>query len=317
MATRHRRRGGSAPSWAKPGKPGERPGGPKKSRGRTSWKSLLIWGVFGVTLGLMAGYYLWGELITDDSVTEVLAAQRDAVAQRFFHVPCSQDYESLKQFEACTPRKCGRAVTDSVITLQEAEKMRRLAEAGLSLGGSDGGASILDLHSGALSMGKKFVNMYRFFGDKLKDVMSDEDFNLYREVRLKIQHEIARTFNISVSSLHLTKPTFFSRMNSLEAKTAHDEYWHPHIDKVTYGSFDYTSLLYLSDYSQDFGGGRFVFIDEGANRTVEPRTGRLSFFTSGSENLHRVEKVSWGTRYAITISFTCNPEHAIGDPTWT
>ncbi|KAG8445991.1 hypothetical protein GDO86_013752, partial [Hymenochirus boettgeri] len=217
---------------------------------------------------------------------------------------------------ACTPRKCGRAVTDSVITLQEAEKMRRLAETVLSLGGSDGGASILDLHTGALSMGKKFVNLYRYFGEKIRDVMDDEDFEVYREIRLKIQQEIARTFNISVSSLHLTKPTFFSRMNSSEAKTTHDEYWHPHTDKETYGSFDYTSLLYLSDYLVDFSGGRFVFMDEGVNRTVEPRIGRLSFFTSGSENVHRVEKVTWGTRYAITISFTCNPEHAIGDPTW-
>lgn len=42
--------------------------------------------------------------------------------------------------------------------------------------------------------------------------------------------------------------------------------------------------------------------------------GRVSFFSSGSENLHRVEKVTWGTRYAITVSFTCDPEHAIADP---
>lgn len=46
---------------------------------------------------------------------------------------------------------------------------------------------------------------------------------------------------------------------------------------MTYGSFDYTSLLYLSDYAEDFGGGRFVFMDEGANRTVEPRAGRTFF----------------------------------------
>lgn len=45
-----------------------------------------------------------------------------------------------------------------------------------------------------------------------------------------------------------------------------------------------------------------------------PLTGRVSFFSSGSENIHRVEKVTWGTRYAITVSFTCNPEHAISDP---
>lgn len=46
--------------------------------------------------------------------------------------------------------------------------------------------------------------------------------------------------------------------------------------QVTYGSFDYTSLLYLSDYLDDFGGGRFVFVEEGANKTVEPRAGRTS-----------------------------------------
>ena len=42
--------------------------------------------------------------------------------------------------------------------------------------------------------------------------------------------------------------------------------------------------------------------------------GRLSFFTSGSENPHFVEKVKSGTRYALTVSFTCDPSKAIGDP---
>lgn len=48
-----------------------------------------------------------------------------------------------------------------------------------------------------------------------------------------------------------------------------------------------------------------------------PLPGRVSFFTSGSENLHRVEKVHWGTRYAITIAFTCNPDLGIADPALT
>lgn len=49
-------------------------------------------------------------------------------------------------------------------------------------------------------------------------------------------------------------------------------------------------------------------------RSLSVFPGRVSFFSSGSENLHRVEKVTWGTRYAITVSFTCDPEHAISDP---
>nr|XP_023412535.1 2-oxoglutarate and iron-dependent oxygenase domain-containing protein 3 isoform X3 [Loxodonta africana] len=265
---------------------------------------------------------LWSRMGGDDGVTEVLAHRMEVLPGRFIEVPCSEDYDSHRSFEGCTPRKCGRGISDVVISREEAVQIRSIAEKGLSLGGSDGGlpsfqASILDLHSGALSVGKHFVNLYRYFGDKIQSVFSEEDFQLYRDVRQKVQLTIAEAFGISASLLYLTKPTFFSRINTTEARTAHDEYWHAHVDKVTYGSFDYTSLLYLSDYLEDFGGGRFVFMEEGANKTVEPRVGRVSFFTSGSENLHRVEKVLWGTRYAITIAFTCNPDHSITDPTFT
>ncbi|KAM6469858.1 2-oxoglutarate and iron-dependent oxygenase domain-containing protein 3 isoform 2-T2 [Liasis olivaceus] len=229
----------------------------------------------------MLGYLLSGSyLLSEDGVTEVLAYHGESVPDKFIEVPCSEDYDSHKRFEGCTPRKCGRGITDAIINREEAERIRRIAERGLSLGGSDGGASILDLHSGALSLGKHFVNMYRYFNDKIHDIFTEEDFQLYRDVRQRIQQKVALAFGISSSSMYLTKPTFFSRINNSEAKTTHDEYWHPHIDKVTYGSFDYTSLLYLSDYTEDFGGGRFVFMDEGANRTVEPRADFLSLLSS-------------------------------------
>lgn len=252
----------------------------------------------------------------DSEITETLVSKGELVSPqpRVYSVQCSEDYENYKRYPGCTPQKCGRAVTDSVVTREEAQVLRRLAERGLALAGSEGGASILDLHSGALSMGKQFVNIYRYFGDQIGEVFTQEDFQLYRNVRERIQAVIAETFDLDPTLMYLTKPTFFSRINSTEAKTQHDEYWHPHIDKVTYGSFDYTSLLYLSDYGSDFTGGRFIFMDQNGNRTVEPRAGRVSFFSSGSENLHRVERVTWGTRYAITVSFTCDPAHAISDP---
>ncbi|XP_066237748.1 2-oxoglutarate and iron-dependent oxygenase domain-containing protein 3 [Saccopteryx leptura] len=280
------------------------------------WRKWLRATVLGAC-AMLTVFLLWCSLEHDDGVTEVLAYRSEVLPGRFIEVPCSEDYNNHRRFEGCSPTKCGRCITDTVITRNEAQRIRSIAEKGLSLGGSDGGASILDLHSGALSVGKHFVNLYRYFGDKIENIFSEEDFQLYRDVRQKVQLAIAQAFGISASSLHLTKPTFFSRINSTEARTAHDEYWHTHVDKVTYGSFDYTSLLYLSDYLDDFGGGRFVFMEEGANKTVEPRAGRVSFFTSGSENLHRVEKVRWGTRYAVTIAFTCNPDHSIADPAFT
>ncbi|XP_061472366.1 2-oxoglutarate and iron-dependent oxygenase domain-containing protein 3 isoform X2 [Rhineura floridana] len=180
----------------------------------------------------MLGYLLSGSyLLSEDGVTEVLAHHGESLQYKFIEVPCSEDYDSHKRFEGCTPRKCGRGITDAIISREEAERIHRIAERGLSLGGSDGGASILDLHSGALSLGKHFVNMYRYFGDKIHDTFTEEDFQLYRDVRQRIQQKIALTFGISSSSMYLTKPTFFSRINNSEAKTTHDEYWHPHIDK--------------------------------------------------------------------------------------
>ena len=38
-----------------------------------------------------------------------------------------------------------------------------------------------------------------------------------------------------------------------------------HVDKETYGSFHFTSLLYLTDYGIDFKGGSFVFVDNHDN----------------------------------------------------
>uniref|UniRef100_A0A674K2W7 2-oxoglutarate and iron dependent oxygenase domain containing 3 n=1 Tax=Terrapene triunguis TaxID=2587831 RepID=A0A674K2W7_9SAUR len=260
---------------------------------------------FLVSSAVLVSLLSWSYLVSEDGVAEVLAHYSESLQDRFIEVPCSEDYDSHKRFEVllCHSRLLFHAYQ---FVFFPPFYFCLLSQ-----------ASILDLHSGALSVGKHFVNLYRYFGDKIQEVFTEEDFQLYRDVRRRIQQTIAQAFGISSSSMYLTKPTFFSRINSTEAKTTHDEYWHPHIDKVTYGSFDYTSLLYLSDYTEDFGGGRFVFMDVGANRTVEPRAGRVSFFTSGSENLHRVEKVRWGTRYAITISFTCNPDHGIEDPVLT
>ncbi|XP_005407251.1 PREDICTED: 2-oxoglutarate and iron-dependent oxygenase domain-containing protein 3 isoform X1 [Chinchilla lanigera] len=213
-----------------------RPSSTKKDQElREAWRAWLK------TLGLGAGIALasiliWSSLGADDGVAEVLAHRGEVLEGRFIEVPCSEDYDGHRRFEGCTPRKCGRGVTDVVISREEAERIRRVAEKGLSLGGSDGGASILDLHSGALSVGKHFVNLYRYFGDKIQAVFSEEDFQLYRDVRWKVQLTIAEAFGISASSLYLTKPTFFSRINSTEAQTAHDEYWHAHVDKVGFPS---------------------------------------------------------------------------------
>ncbi|XP_057681867.1 urotensin-2 receptor 2 isoform X2 [Corythoichthys intestinalis] len=258
--------------------------GKKIKRGNALRQGTTWWSTRGLTTLLLVtlclcGAATWLYVTLDSDITETLVSQREHLSPkpRVYIIQCSEDYENYKRYPGCTPQKCGRAITDGVVTREEAQFLRRLAERGLQLAGSEGGASILDLHSGALSMGPQFVNIYRYFGEQIQDVFTEEDFQLYRDVRKRIQTVIAETFGLDQTMMYLTKPTFFSRINSTLAKTQHDEYWHPHIDKVTYGSFDYTSLLYLSDYDTDFTGGRFIFMDQDGNKTVEPKAECLFF----------------------------------------
>ncbi|XP_076238808.1 2-oxoglutarate and iron-dependent oxygenase domain-containing protein 3 [Calliopsis andreniformis] len=245
-----------------------------------------------------------------------LAKQREILVSRTQHLECSDDYKAeLSEYPDCVPEKCGRIVSDKLVSSTETDVLLKIAVNGLNLGGSDGGASILDLHSGALSKGKEFIDIYTL--PEAKKIFNSADFAIYKVVKTKIQHAVAHNFGVPSDKIYLTMPTFFSRMTNASAKTIHDEYWHPHVDKKTYESFFYTSLLYLNDYGRDFQGGRFIFIDkDNVNTTIEPRKGRVSMFTSGSENLHAVEKVLSGVRYALTVSFTCDPRAAISDPNY-
>lgn len=159
--------------------------------------------------------------------------------------------------------------------------------------------SLLDLHSGALSYGEKFVNVYALLKSRLNQEelqFSQTEFAIYKQVKEKIRHFLAKHFNIPVKSLYLTSPTFFSKLTDRPPKNIHDQYWHLHIDKQTYKSFHYTSLLYLNTYYQQFSGGRFVFADTKGNYTIDPKQSRVSVFTSGSENPHFVEKVERGKK---------------------
>ena len=52
---------------------------------------------------------------------------------------------------------------------------------------------------------------------------------------------VTEAFNVK-TTLYLTKPTFFSLISPRDAVTEHDEYWHDHVDRETYGSFDYTCV---------------------------------------------------------------------------
>lgn len=228
----------------------------------------------------------------------------------------------------CSPRgqSCGHLVMDGFASAAEVDALRALAARGMALGGGAGGPTILDLQSGALSYGEKFIDVWTAFNVSNVPAFTRSEVQVYRGVVDRIAKLAQETFGIDSSEapLHLTSPTFFSRISGDKPpKTAHDEYWHTHTDLEQYGSFVFTSLLYLADHEGDFTGGAFQFMPRGTTyessagvqpvAEVLPARGRLVLFSSGEEHPHRITRVERGTRLALTTAFSCDPSAAVKD----
>jgi len=227
------------------------------------------------------------------------------------HTPCSEYKPAVSR---CTPTdSCGRVVVDGFASAEEVVALAGIAARGMALGGGAGGPTILDLQSGALSYKDKFIDVWMAFNASGTRAFQRSEVAVYAELVERIRRLAEATFH--AEGLHLTAPTFFSRISSDKPpKIPNDQYWHSHVDAEQYGSFVYTSLLYLTDAGKDFEGGAFQFLrGDRSVADVQPAKGRLVLFSSGAEHPHRVTQVTSGTRLALTIAFTCHPEAAIQD----
>lgn len=108
-----------------------------------------------------------------------LALQKDILMSRTQNVECSESYKAeIDKYPGCLPEKCARVITDKLVSATETDVLLKLATSGLNLGGSDGGASILDLHTGALSKGTGFINIYEL--KEAKKIFNNADFAIYK-----------------------------------------------------------------------------------------------------------------------------------------
>ena len=181
--------------------------------------------LIGAVIFVVYSSYRTENIHTMAKVNEILDKKRHA--QFLCHPQFKKEIQELSP--DCVPAKCGRFVMDDLVTIDEAHKLLVLAKKGLAKGGGNGGASILDLHSGALSHGDNFINLYKSH----PDLYTARDFQTYRTVKDRVKAAVAEHFNLENSHLYLSHPTFFSELTAVPAVTVHDEYWHPHIDKVT------------------------------------------------------------------------------------
>lgn len=120
---------------------------------------------------------------------------------------------------------------------------------------------------------------------------------------------IEERFGVKKENLYLTHPIMVDQYTNKTAIASDAEYYDEIFNSK---SFYYTALLFLSDFGQDFRGGRLVFNDHNKTKyTVDPKIGRVVILTSGAENTYNVERVKSGYRYTLKIPFTCNKKFAL------
>lgn len=106
------------------------------------------------------------------------ALVRESLPLRMQKFKCSQQYEEeMKKFPQCVPKKCGRFVADKLIEPKEVDILLEMAQNIIGLAGSSGGASILDLHTGALSYGEKYLNFYKM--PEARKLLKPEQLTVY------------------------------------------------------------------------------------------------------------------------------------------
>ena len=176
--------------------------------GSVSHKSLAKFVMlFGVVFFLLYSNYRKESVQCIAKVSETLEKTRSV------SMLCSPAYKAEIQAldPVCLPARCGRMISDDIVTEAEAHALLNLAKKGLAQGkdqeidvycsvydmstrsdallfnitpqaiifnpgGGAGGASILDLHSGALSKEKLFINLYK----TNPGLFTERDFDLYR-----------------------------------------------------------------------------------------------------------------------------------------
>ena len=223
-------------------------------------------------------------------------------------VPCATT-------SVCGARPCDRVVIDDWLPPAEIDALRDIARRGAAAAdaaAAAGGPTIIDINSGfVMAPGARLVNLYQ--AKSKRKPFGGEDYELYRSVIRRLKAEVEAAFP-RASALYFTAPTFLTRLSgenaTWEASEPHDEYYQWHVDRENTPHYEFSGLLYLSDYDEDFEGGLFTYDDGSA---VEPRRGRLNMFASGAENKHRVTQVTAGQRLTLSFWFACDPAYEFRD----
>ena len=161
-------------------------------------------------------------------------------------VPC-------KTTSVCGERPCDRVVIDDWLPPAEIDALRDIAARGAAAAdaaAASGGPTIVDINSGfVMAPGARLVNLYQ----SKRKPFGAEDYELYRSVIRRLKAEVEAAFP-RASALYFTAPTFLTRLSgenaTWEASEPHDEYYQWHVDRDNTPHYEFSGLLYLSDYQE-------------------------------------------------------------------
>ena len=152
-------------------------------------------------------------------------------------------------------------------------------------------------------------NMYMMMCAAAGDVRATLTFMRLVE---RMRRFIAHQYGLRLRAV-APRQTFVSRI----AHAANVERQSLHADESSFKSYHYSCVLYLSTQGCDFEGGGFFFsdpppgADPSAERSLlrlEPRAGTAVVFSSGWENMHFVEPLESGRRFAVPAFFCTSAE---------
>jgi len=289
---------------------------------------------------------LANEIDNGPFVTRTIAREppmpKDALIRQ--HYKCS-DYNSAYKPSTnaqrmCLPGRpdwelCGRIVSDDLIaTKKEAAELLKMMKKVFIRSTVTVGPTIADINSGLL---RDSSGVQRLYVGEDRVYFTLKEYKLYGDIFMRAKAAIAAQWGLNNDYLFFSAPTFVTRIlgnATFSPREIHDQYWWPHSDKENTPHYDYSGLLYLSDYGIDFTGGLFSFLSPKNETTdvneirsmlengptsgkgvkdlwredliVEPSAGRFVAFTAGTDSIHRVGKVKSGERYVMSMWFTCN-----------
>lgn len=121
---------------------------------RTKTHKVWTWSIMSVFMALIV------YVLLNRPLEKPFARRRETLELRSQFFECSADFrrEVDTHYKDCAPRRCGRLVSDTLLQEHEVDALLEMFEGAMALtGGGSGGATIFELHTGALSKGETFV----------------------------------------------------------------------------------------------------------------------------------------------------------------